>query len=85
MGIERLPSGKFAVNAVLLHIAMIAFNALRLIEQTALRFKEELPVETNVIRKRLRKFIDDLIRVGCKCFMQNRITRSCNLKFPTFA
>ncbi len=66
MGIERLPSGKFAVNSVLLHIAMIAFNALRLIGQTALSFKEDLPYEHKVIRKRLRKVIDDLIRVGCK-------------------
>lgn len=66
MGIERLPSGKFAVNSVILHIAMIAFNALRLIGQTALSFKEDLPYEHKVIRKRLRKVIDDLIRVGCK-------------------
>ncbi len=66
MGIERLPSGKFAVNSVILHIAMIAFNTLSLIEQTALTFKEDLPYETKVLRKRLRKVIDDLIRVGCK-------------------
>lgn len=66
MGIERLPSGKFAVNSVILHIAMIAFNALRLIGQTALTFKEDLPYEHKVTRKRLRKVIDDLIRVGCK-------------------
>lgn len=66
MGIERLPSGKFAVNSVILHIAMLAFNALRFIGQTALTFKEDLPYEHKVIRKRLRKVIDDLIRVGCK-------------------
>jgi len=66
MGIERLPSGKFAVNTLLLYIAMIAFNALRMIGQTALSFKDDLPYKTNVFRKRLRKVIDDLIRVGCK-------------------
>ena len=66
MGIERLPSGKFAVNSVILHIAMIAFNALRFIGQTALTFTEDLPYETKVFRKRLRKVIDDFIRVGCK-------------------
>lgn len=66
MGIERLPSGKFAVNALLLHIAMIAFNTLRMIGQTALSFRDDLPYRTNVFRKRLRKVIDDLIRVGCK-------------------
>ena len=72
MGIERLPSGKFAVNAVLLHIAMIAFNALRFIGQTALSFHTELPYEHIVIRKRLRKVIDDLIRIGCKLVYHSR-------------
>jgi len=66
MGIERLPSGKFSVNSVILHIALISFNALRFIGQTALSFKEDLPSEHKVIRKRLRKVIDDLIRAGCK-------------------
>lgn len=66
MGIERLPSGKFAVNSVILHIAMIIFNTLRFIGQTALTFKEDLPYEYKVMRKHLRKVIDDLIRVGCK-------------------
>ncbi len=68
MGVERLPSGKFAVNAVILHIAMVAFNALRLIGQTALLFKTDLPYEHNVTRKRLRKVIDDLIRVGARLY-----------------
>ncbi len=66
MGIERLPSGKFAVNSVILHIAMIAFNALRFIGQTSLTFTEDLPYEHKVIRKHLRKVTSDLIRVGCK-------------------
>lgn len=72
MGIERLPSGKFAVNALLLSIAMIAFNTLRMIGQTALSFREDLPYRTNVLRKRLRKVIDDLIRVGCKLAYHSR-------------
>ena len=72
MGVERLPSGKFAVNAVVLHIAMVAFNALRLMGQTALLFKTDLPYEHNVTRKRLRKVIDDLIRVGCKIVFHAR-------------
>lgn len=66
MNIERLPSGKMAVNEVVLSVAMLAFNTLRLIGQTALSFIEELPYEHSVVRKRLRKVIDDLIRVGCK-------------------
>ena len=66
MNIERLPSGKMAVNEVLLAVAMVAFNTLRLIGQTALTFTEALPYNHAGSRKRLRKVIDDLIRVGCK-------------------
>jgi len=66
MNVERLPSGKMATNEVLLTVAMVAYNTLRLISQTALSFTKELPYEYSVSRKRLRKVIDDLIRVGCK-------------------
>jgi len=66
MGVERLPSGKFQVNALVLQLAMIAFNALRMIGQKALTKKELLPVPPNGKRKRLRKVISDLINIGCK-------------------
>ncbi|MCP3921080.1 MAG: IS1380 family transposase [Desulfobacterales bacterium] len=66
MNFERLPSGKFIVNSMLLQVAMICFNTLRFIGQTALKQKKSLPYKTKVIRKRLRKIIDDLIRVAIK-------------------
>lgn len=66
MNFERLPSGKFAVNSILLKLAMIAFNILRFIGQTALKLKRCLPYPTKVLRKRLRKVIDDLIRIAVK-------------------
>ncbi len=72
MNIERLPSGKMAVNEVVLSVAMVAFNTLRLIGQTALSFIKELPYTHSVVRKRLRKVIDDLIRVGCKFVYHSR-------------
>jgi hypothetical protein len=65
MNIERLPSGKFAVNAMILQVAMVAFNILRFLGQAALGM-EELPYRTGVTRKRLRKVIDDLIRIAVK-------------------
>lgn len=65
MNVERLPSGKFAVNAMILQIAMVAFNILRLLGQTVLGM-EQLPYKTRVMRKRLRKVIDDLIRIAVK-------------------
>jgi hypothetical protein len=74
MNIERLPSGKFAVNAILLKLAMLSFNILRFIGQTALSFSESLPYETSSKRKRLRKVIDDLIRVAVKIVQHARQT-----------
>jgi hypothetical protein len=62
---RRLPSGKFAVNGMILQIAMVAFNILRFLGQSVLDM-EELPYQTEVTRKRLRKVIDDLIRIAVK-------------------
>ena len=66
MDIERFPSGKFSVNNILLHIATIAFNTLRYIGQTALKYKDDLPYKHTGKRKRLRKVISDLIMISCK-------------------
>jgi len=74
MNVERLPSGKFVVNAILLKLAMLSFNILRFIGQTALTFTESLPYETSSKRKRLRKVIDDLIRVAVKIVRHARQT-----------
>ena len=74
MGIERLPSGKFVVNAIVLKLAMLSFNILRFIGQSALGFKESLPYKIASKRKRLRKVIDDLIRVAVKIVQHARQT-----------
>lgn len=71
MNVERLPSGKFAVNAMILQVAMVAFNILRFLGQSVLGM-EELPYKTEVMRKRLRKVIDDLIRVAVKLVFHAR-------------
>ncbi len=72
MGVERLPSGKMQVNALILNLAMIAFNTLRLIGQRALAKENLLPVQNQVKRKRLRKVISDLINIGCKLVRHGR-------------
>ena len=66
MGIERLPSGKFATNALVLGLATIAFNCLRLIGQQTLAMTELLPRTYAVARRRLRSVMQDLIHVACK-------------------
>ncbi|MBF9018030.1 IS1380 family transposase [Oceanispirochaeta sp. M2] len=74
MNVERLPSGKFAVNAMLLKLAMLSFNILRFIGQTALSSPDSLPYKTTSKRKRLRKVIDDLIRIAIKVVEHARKT-----------
>ena len=66
LGFERLASGKFATNALLLLLAMLSFNALRILGQTALKMKNILPRKFNVQRRRLRSVMQDLIYIACK-------------------
>ena len=68
MDIERLPSGKFAVNKILLAVAMNAYNALRLIGQKSIEKENRVKVK----RKRLGKVICDLICVAGKLVQHGR-------------
>lgn len=66
LSFERMPSGKFATNSLLLVLAMLAFNALRILGQSALKMKEVLPRKFKVQRRRLRSVMQDLIYIACK-------------------
>jgi len=66
MGLERLPSGKFATNATLLLLAGVAFNILRTLGQEALRRPETLPVKLKIKRRRIASVMRDLIYIACK-------------------
>ena len=66
LGIERLPSGKFKTNALLLQLAMLAFNCLRIIGQTSLKMTKLLPRRFKVVRRRLKTVMQDLIYIACK-------------------
>ena len=64
MGIERLPSGKFETNALILKLAMIAYNVLRIIGTEAMK-KQDMPVRHDSInRRRIRTIIDNLILIA---------------------
>ena len=78
---ERLASGKFETNVLLLLLAMLAFNALRLLGQAALEMKEILPRKFKVQRRRLRSVIQDLIYLACK---RTRHSGSIFLKFGRY-
>ena len=76
IGVERLPSGKMRVNALVLTLAMLAFNTLRWIGKAALGIGSLMPIKSDhdnpPIRKRLRKVIADLIMIGCKLVHHGR-------------
>lgn len=67
LDLERLPSGKFATNALMLSLGLVAYNLLRLCGQTALAENADLPPEATmplskpVFRRRLRSVIQDLM------------------------
>lgn len=63
MGMERLPSGKFATNALVLELAMLAYNLLRMMGQEALRYPGT-PARHVVRRKRIRTVIEHLMRIA---------------------
>jgi hypothetical protein len=76
LGVERLLSGKMGVNALVLTMAMVAFNTLRWIGQSALGTGSLMPIKIDPdnpsLRKRLRKVISDLIMIGCKLVHHGR-------------
>lgn len=78
MDLERLPSGKFATNALMLSLGLVAYNLLRLCGQRALAENESLPPEAKmplskpVFRRRLRSVIHDLM------YFAARLTRHAN-------
>jgi len=65
MGLERLPSGHFESNSLILHLAMLAYNMLRIIGQVSLEetAPHELPNirRKKVTRRRIRTVIQDLM------------------------
>jgi hypothetical protein len=78
LDLERLPSGKFATNALMLSLGLVAYNLLRLSGQTALTENDNLPPEAKmpvskpVFRRRLRSVIQDLM------YFAARLTKHSN-------
>ncbi len=59
MDVERLPSGKFSTNELVLELAMIAYNLLRMIGQESLKHKPDK--KRIVARRRIRTVISNLM------------------------
>lgn len=64
MDIERLPSGKFATNCLVMELAAIAYNILRMIGQESLGI-DDAPGRKKVKRRRLRTVITNIILFAC--------------------
>lgn len=61
MDVERLPSGKFDTNKLVLELAMVAYNILRMIGQESIK-KMDSPTRKKVSRRRIRTVINNLIQ-----------------------
>ena len=66
MDLERLPSGTFATNELVLHLGMLAYNTLRSIDQAFLENRQLMPIKKDVMRRRVGSVIRDIISTGCK-------------------
>ena len=59
MDVERLPSGKFETNELVLELTVIAYNLLRMIGQESLKHKPDQ--KKRVKRRRIRTVISNMI------------------------
>ena len=72
MDLERLPSGKFATNATMLSLGLVAYNVLRLCGQGACRSSDGCRPTSGhrwakkVFRRRLRSVMQDLMYMAAK-------------------
>jgi len=72
MDLERLPSGKFATNALMLALGQVAYNVLRLCDQVALAEdrhlppSKKMPLSKPVTRRRLRSVMQDLMYLAAR-------------------
>ena len=65
MGLERFPSGHFATNHLILIMALVVYNFLRIIGQTANR-SVQMPMRKSATRRRLRTVIQNLIYIASR-------------------
>jgi hypothetical protein len=74
LDLERLPSGKFQTNELVLLLGMMAYNLLRLIGKVCLR-ETDAPIRKQVLRRRVRSVIQDLIYLACRLVRHARRLR----------
>ncbi len=65
MDIERLPSGKFATNALVLACSVLTYNILRWIEQNGLT-GPDAPLRHKARRRRIKTVMQELVYLAAK-------------------
>jgi hypothetical protein len=81
LDMERLPSGKFDTNDVMLHLGMLAYNCLRLIGQRGLT-GEISPVKHPAGRRRMRTVLQEVMYRAAQFVA---LARSLVLDFGVYA
>jgi hypothetical protein len=71
LDLERLPSGKFATNRLIMDLALLAFNVLRVIGQATLAFLT-VPLRQPAVRRRIRTVVQHVIGCAAKCVRHGR-------------
>ena len=64
MNVERLPSGKFDTNSLILMLAMIAFNINRIIGVEIMKGKDTPVRHSTVQRRRVRTIIENILTIA---------------------
>ena len=89
MDLERLPSGKFEVNALVMNCAALAYNILRFIGQLGL-LGDKTPVRHPAKRRRIKTVIQELMYLAARLIetgrrLYLRFSRHSGLSFEAFA
>jgi len=71
LDLERLPSGKFATNDLVLSLAVLAFNILRAIGQATL-ISPDSPVRHAAKRRRIRTVMQEIIGIAARVIQHAR-------------
>ena len=86
MDVERLPSGKFSCNKLIMVLANFAYNILKIIGQEALisqQFNRKRPVQ----RIRIKTVLQDIIYLACRFVTKSRqkiiqLSSNSNFRVP---
>ena len=71
LDLERLPSGKFATNDLVLSLAVLAFNILRAIGQATL-ISPDSPMRHPAKRRRIRTLMQEIIGIAARVIQHAR-------------